>query len=45
MDYIGYYERQMEREKAKRSPRQSAIECYKGYIAHSKARILVLNEA
>jgi hypothetical protein len=45
MDYIGYYERQMEKETAKRNPRIEVIQSCKDYIAHSRARILVLNEA
>jgi hypothetical protein len=45
MDYICYYERQMEREQAKKKPRFEVIQSCKGYIDHSRARILILNKA
>jgi hypothetical protein len=43
--YIDHYERQIARERAKKRPHLGMIACAEGYIAHSRERIRVLNEA
>jgi len=44
-DYILHYERQAEREAAKKKPNVDIIASAMAYVAHSRARIAILNEA
>lgn len=44
-DYIDHYQRQAEREAAKQRPNVSIIVSAMAYVAHSRARIAILNEA
>jgi hypothetical protein len=43
-DYIDHYQRQAEREAAKKKPNADVIASAKAYIAHSRIRIAILNE-
>ena len=42
-DYIFYYERQIDREAAKRKPNQAIIASAQSYVDHSRNRISILN--
>ena len=44
-DYIDHYQRQAEREAAKKKPNADLIASAMAYVAHSLARIEILNEA
>lgn len=44
-DYILHYERQAEREAAKEKPNVDIIASAMAYVAHSRTRIAILNEA
>lgn len=43
-DYIDHYQRQAEREAAKKKPNADVIASAMAYIAHSRTRIAILNE-
>jgi hypothetical protein len=44
-DYIEHYERQAQREAAKKKPNADLIASHMAYVAHSRTRIAILNEA
>ena len=44
-DYILHYQRQAEREAAKKKPNPDIIASAMAYVAHSQARIAILNKA
>lgn len=44
-DYIEHYQRQAEREAAKKKPNADLIASAMAYVAHSQTRIAILNEA
>lgn len=44
-DYIDHYQRQAEREAAKKKPNVDIIASAMAYVAHSRTRIAILNEA
>jgi hypothetical protein len=44
-DYIEHYERQAQREAAKKKPNAGLIASHMAYVAHSRTRIEILNEA
>ena len=44
-DYIDHYQRQAEREAAKKKPNADLIASAMAYVAHSRTRIAILNEA
>ena len=44
-DYIEYYERQAHREAAIKKPNADILASHMAYVAHSRIRIAILNEA